>query len=266
MPRLHRRDRMLIDQLHLARALEHKRKLIEPGNAALQHHAVHQEDRHGLMLSRRGLQEQVLEHRLFPVTPFSAWHEFQVIRGLSRHDGRDGMLVDQLGAAVAAEQQREWVVPGYDPLQLDPFDQENGHRGLRPADRIEELILQAQHFVSHFYDNSSSRLSPSPSALSFRCRAERSMPMNEAVREMLPEKRRIWILRYSRSKLSRASRSGEPMIAIDAPPSPAEPWESMISCGSRSTSMQPTRSPGVRMSVRSMMFLSWRTLPGQSCA
>ena len=32
------------------------------------------------------------------------------------------------------------------------------------------------------------------------------MPMNDAVREMLPEKRRIWILRYSRSNDSRASR------------------------------------------------------------
>jgi hypothetical protein len=30
-----------------------------------------------------------------------------------------------------------------------------------------------------------------PSALSFRCSAERSIPMNDAVREMLPEKRRI---------------------------------------------------------------------------
>ena len=38
--------------------------------------------------------------------------------------------------------------------------------------------------------------------------------MNDAVREMFPEKRRIWMRRYSRSKLSRASRSGDPMIAI----------------------------------------------------
>ena len=38
------------------------------------------------------------------------------------------------------------------------------------------------------------------------------MPMNEAVREMLPEKRRIWTLRYSRSKFSRASFSGIAVI------------------------------------------------------
>jgi hypothetical protein len=30
-----------------------------------------------------------------------------------------------------------------------------------------------------------------PRAFNFLCNAERSMPMNEAVREMLPEKRRI---------------------------------------------------------------------------
>ena len=33
---------------------------------------------------------------------------------------------------------------------------------------------------------------------------------------MLPEKRRIWTRRYSRSKVSRASRSGVPMIALTA--------------------------------------------------
>src|SRR6476646_7763948 len=47
-----------------------------------------------------------------------------------------------------------------------------------------------------------------PSALSLRCSAERSMPTNSAVREMLPPKRLIWASRYSRSKISRASRSG----------------------------------------------------------
>ena len=36
---------------------------------------------------------------------------------------------------------------------------------------------------------------PTPSALSLRCRAERSMPTNSAVREILPEKRLIWAIR-----------------------------------------------------------------------
>src|SRR6478735_6281963 len=50
-----------------------------------------------------------------------------------------------------------------------------------------------------------------PSALSLRCSAERSMPTNSAVREMLPPNRLIWATRYSRSKTSRASRKGSPM-------------------------------------------------------
>ena len=36
---------------------------------------------------------------------------------------------------------------------------------------------------------------PTPSALSLRCSAERSMPTNSAVREILPEKRLIWAIR-----------------------------------------------------------------------
>jgi len=36
---------------------------------------------------------------------------------------------------------------------------------------------------------------PTPSALSLRCNAERSMPTNSAVREMLPEKRLIWAIK-----------------------------------------------------------------------
>ena len=99
-----------------------------------------------------------------------------------------------------------------------------------------------------------------------RCSAERSIPMNEAVREMLPEKRRIWILRYSRSKLSRASRNGEPMIAIDELGTLTVPCASITSAGSKSISMHDARSPGVMINVRSIMLRNWRILPGQSCA
>src|SRR3546814_2352422 len=58
-----------------------------------------------------------------------------------------------------------------------------------------------------------SRVSVIPSSLSLRCSADRSIPMKLAVREILPENRRIWTRRYSRSNVSRASRSGAPMIA-----------------------------------------------------
>ena len=39
------------------------------------------------------------------------------------------------------------------------------------------------------------RRQPTPSAFNFRCNAERSMPTNSAVREILPEKRLIWAIR-----------------------------------------------------------------------
>src|SRR5205085_5674790 len=116
------------------------------------------------------------------------------------------MLVNQLRSAVATKQQRESVKPGDDPLQLDAFDEKDGDRQLRAPNAVQEMILQAQRTSGHLSSYSSpSLLSPMPRAFSFRWSADRSMPMNDAVREMLPEKRRIWILRYSRSKDSRAS-------------------------------------------------------------
>src|SRR5882672_9819029 len=57
-----------------------------------------------------------------------------------------------------------------------------------------------------------------PRALSLRCSAERSIPTNSAVREILPPKRLIWARRYSRSNISRASRSGRPIRC--SPPLP----------------------------------------------
>src|SRR5436309_11252243 len=107
------------------------------------------------------------------------------------------MLVDQLRGALAAKEQRESVEPGDHALELDAFDEEDGHRQFGASDAVEEMILQAQRSSGHrlaptcLSYSSSSRLSPIPSALSFRWRAERSIPMNEAVRELLPEKRRI---------------------------------------------------------------------------
>jgi hypothetical protein len=38
-------------------------------------------------------------------------------------------------------------------------------------------------------------IQPTPRALSLRCRAERSMPTNSAVREILPENRLIWAIK-----------------------------------------------------------------------
>src|SRR2546423_6411825 len=104
-----------------------------------------------------------------------------------------------------------------------------------------------------------------PSALSLRCSAERSMPTNSAVREMLPPKRLICASRYSRSKISRASRSGSD-IKCSAPPLTGSGTFEPISSGSMLAVMMPSGSPPDRIISRSMLFLSSRTLPGQSCA
>src|SRR5262249_3286690 len=39
------------------------------------------------------------------------------MHGLARHDGRYGMLVDELGMPVAAQQYTKIIEPGHDPLQ-----------------------------------------------------------------------------------------------------------------------------------------------------
>src|SRR5258706_16235696 len=61
----------------------------------------------------------------------------------ARHDRRDGMLVNQLRLAIAAQQDREIVEPGDNPLQLDALDEEHRHWGLVLAQQVEKLVLQA---------------------------------------------------------------------------------------------------------------------------
>ncbi len=87
------------------------------------------------------------------------------------------------------------------------------------------------------------------------------MPMKAAVREMLPPKRRICALRYSRSNTSRASLRGSAMIR-SAPTAPAEP-EDVTSAGNISAVISSEGSPETRISSRSTMLISWRTFPGQ---
>src|SRR5207249_2585275 len=67
---------------------------------------------------------------------------FEQLHGLTRHDGRDGVLVDELRVAVAAEQDAEIVEPGHDPLKLDPVHQENRKGDLVLADMVEESVLE----------------------------------------------------------------------------------------------------------------------------
>jgi len=80
----------------------------------------------------------------------------------------------------------------------------NALRLLRPNDGAQDrrftprIDLRNDHFVGIFLPQTSFRQAvyyPTPSAFSLRCSAERSMPTNSAVREILPEKRLIWAIR-----------------------------------------------------------------------
>ena len=82
------------------------------------------------------------------------------------------------------------------------------------------------------------------------------MPTNSAVREILPPKRLICATRYSRSNISRASRSGR--LISWSPPLPfgidgtIEP----TSCGSMLELMTAFGSPPARIISRSTLLRS----------
>jgi hypothetical protein len=49
---------------------------------------------------------------------------------MTRHDRRDGVLVDQLRVAIPPQQHAEIIEPSHDALQFDAVDQKNGQRTL----------------------------------------------------------------------------------------------------------------------------------------
>ena len=55
---------------------------------------------------------------------------FEQLDRMTRHDRRDGVLVDQLRVAVPPQQHAEIIEPGHDALQFYAIDQENGQRAL----------------------------------------------------------------------------------------------------------------------------------------
>src|SRR5262249_24979162 len=91
------------------------------------------------------------------------------------------------------------------------------------------------------------RQAPTPSDFSLRWSADPSIPTTSAVREILPPKRLICAPRYSRSKISRASRSGIPMRC--SPPSPLGRvgTRAPISGGSISAVIVASASPPARI-------------------
>src|SRR5262249_4028448 len=61
---------------------------------------------------------------------------------VTRHDGRDRVLVNELGMPIPPQQHTEVVEPGHNALQFDTVHQENGERYFAFADMIEKSILQ----------------------------------------------------------------------------------------------------------------------------
>src|SRR5215472_4955446 len=106
-------------------------------------------------------------------------------------------------------------------------------------------------------------LPKTPSDFSLRWSAERSMPTNAAVREMLPPKRVTWAIRYSRSKTSRASRSGKVIISPPLSHLTTVGAMAVMSLGSISARTGSRASPGVMINNQSTTLRSCRTLPGQ---
>src|SRR5918998_1668444 len=71
-----------------------------------------------------------------------AWRaRVEELDGRARHHRADGVLVDELGVPVPAEQHGEVVEPGDDPLELHPVDQEDGHGRLAFANVVQEHVL-----------------------------------------------------------------------------------------------------------------------------
>ena len=61
---------------------------------------------------------------------------------MTRHDGRDGVLVDELRMSVAPQQHAEIIEPGHHALKFDPVDQKDRERDFAFADMIEEGVLE----------------------------------------------------------------------------------------------------------------------------
>ena len=60
---------------------------------------------------------------------------------MSRHDGRNRVLIDELRMAITAQQDTEIIEPRHDALQLDTIDEENGERDFVLPNEVEKSIL-----------------------------------------------------------------------------------------------------------------------------
>src|SRR3979411_147625 len=106
-------------------------------------------------------------------------------------------------------------------------------------------------------------LPKTPSDLSLRWRAERSMPTKAAVREILPPKRVTCANRYSRSNTSRASRKGKVMISLPLSHLTTVGAIAVISFGSMSACTASSPSPGAMIKSQPIHVGAAQTVPGQ---
>ena len=67
---------------------------------------------------------------------------FEQLDRVTRHDGRDRVLVDELGMTVPPQQDAEIIKPSDHALQLYPVDQEDRERDFAFTDVIEKSVLQ----------------------------------------------------------------------------------------------------------------------------
>jgi hypothetical protein len=68
-----------------------------------------------------------------------------------RHNGRNGVFVDKLRLAIAAQQHTEVVKPRDDPLELHTVDEKNRDGNFCFANIVQKCILQVLLIGGHIY-------------------------------------------------------------------------------------------------------------------
>src|SRR5438552_951301 len=63
---------------------------------------------------------------------------FEQLDRLSRHDGRNGMLVYELGMTIPPQQHTEIIEPSNDPLQLNSIDEKDRQRDFGLSNMVEK--------------------------------------------------------------------------------------------------------------------------------
>ena len=68
---------------------------------------------------------------------------------LARHDCRNGMLVNQLGLSIAAQQYTKVIKPSDHALQFDPVYEKYSHWDFGLTNMVQKCILQVLSIIRH---------------------------------------------------------------------------------------------------------------------